>query len=95
MTELSLRSEVGRCLGLQGTISVRREVFGVHGFNDGMAGRSLRRQIDLMMRSPFIRVALVTIRPAQSNLGSDDLFQRDLDAANCSIVNAASIVLRA
>jgi hypothetical protein len=89
MAELSLRSVAATCLGLHGRLSVKRDVLGVHGFNNLGTGaeprspvRSLRRQLRLALHMPFVRLALVTVRPEGSDPAPVDGLQRDLDTAN-------------
>jgi hypothetical protein len=55
-------------------------MFGVYGTNN--VTRSLLRQIKLIQTEPFIRVAVVTIRPPGSTQGQYQNLQRDLDVAN-------------
>jgi hypothetical protein len=80
MATASVRSIAQTCLGRTPPLSLRRDVFGVYGANN--RNRSLRAQLDLIRRLPFVRLALVTVRPLGSTLGQDANVQRDLDAAN-------------
>lgn len=77
----SLRAIMQECLDVTGTFSVRRDVMGVYG-NDNPQNRSVRDQMDLIQNRPFVRVALVTVRPVGSALGQNGNLQRDLDNAN-------------
>ncbi|MEM7092001.1 MAG: hypothetical protein AAF567_03275 [Actinomycetota bacterium] len=76
----SVRDAATDCLGATTPLSLRRDVFGVYGDNNRT--RSLRDQLDLILNRPFVRLALVTVRPAGSALGQYVNLQRDLDAAN-------------
>jgi len=77
----SVRSIAETCLGRTGTLSVKRHVMGVYGA-DNPRDRSLRRQLNLIQNRPFVRVALVTIRPLNSTQGQIGTLQTDLDNAN-------------
>ncbi len=80
MATLSVRTIAASCLGRQPPVSLKRDVFGVYGSNP--QARSLRAQLDLAQTKPFIRVALVTVRPTGSTEGAYVNLQRDLDSAN-------------
>jgi|SRR6266508_912989 hypothetical protein len=80
MATLSVRSIASSCLDRQVPLSVKRQVFGVFGSNPQT--RSLRRQLGLIQTKPFIRVAVVTVRPTGSTAGPYANLQRDLDSAN-------------
>lgn len=77
----SLRAIMLNCLGRSGTISVRRHVLGVYGA-DNPQDRSVPGQLDRIQNRPFVRVALVTVRPVGSTAGQNGNLQRDLDNAN-------------
>lgn len=79
MPTVSVRSMAKR-LGRTGPVSVRRDVFGAYGVNPRV--RSLKIQCDLIENWPFVRIALVTVRPLGSAGGQYANLQRDLDAAN-------------
>jgi hypothetical protein len=79
MAAVSVRVMAGK-LGRTGPISVRRDVFGVYGTNARI--RSLKAQFNLIENVPFVRVALVTIRPQNSLDGQYVNLQRDVDNAN-------------
>jgi hypothetical protein len=81
MATLSVREIAHSCLGRDGDLSIREHVFGVHGIN-ASATRSLGDQLRLVRSAPFIRLAIVTIRPVGSTAGPDVRIQRDLDVAN-------------
>jgi hypothetical protein len=76
----NVRTRVADRLGKTGTISLKKDVFGVYG-NDNPQSRSLLGQLDLIDTTPFVRVAQVTV------VGDDIVTptprpQRDLDNAN-------------
>jgi hypothetical protein len=81
MATRSVRTIALTCLDRSPPISVRRHVLGVYDDNDNQV-RSLRRQLDLIEQTPFIRLVIVTVRPVGSTLGQYANLQRDLDAAN-------------
>jgi hypothetical protein len=80
MATLSVRTIAASCLGRQSPVSLRRHVFGIYGNN--AQSRSLRARLHLAQTKPFIRVALVTVRPIGSTQGAYVNLQRDLDSAN-------------
>ena len=80
MATVSVRAVADSCLDRRGTLSLKRDVFGVYGNNDQT--RSLREQLRLIQTAPFVRLAVVTLRPPGSTLGQYENLQRDLDAAN-------------
>lgn len=82
MATLRVRSIAATCLDRGPPLSLTRHVFGVYGTGPGSPSRSLRRQLDLIQHKPFIRLALVTVRPQGSMQGQYVNLQRDLDAAN-------------
>lgn len=77
----SLRNIMSTCLGKTGNLSILEDVMGVYG-TDNRQNRSMLAQLDLIQNRPFVRVALVTIRPVGSTLGQNGNLQRDLDNAN-------------
>jgi hypothetical protein len=81
MADKRVRSIVQDCLGKSGTLSLREDVMGVYG-NDNPTDRRLKAQLNLIENRPFVRVALVTIRPVGSTQGQNANLQRDLDNAN-------------
>lgn len=81
MATLSVREVASDCLGRSGALSLKKHIFGVYG-SDNPQDRSLLKQLDLIMNRPFVRVALVTIRPVSSASGPCVTLQRDLDNAN-------------
>lgn len=81
MATLSVRSIVDNCLGKSGQLSIRRDVMGVYG-NDNPQTRSLLERLRLIQSEPFLRLAVVTIRPPGSTQGQYQNLQRDLDVAN-------------
>lgn len=80
MATISVRAVATSCLGRQGDLSVKRDVFGVYGENDQI--RSLLKQLGLIRTKPFLRLAIVTVRPLGSTQGQYQNLQRDLDVAN-------------
>ncbi|MCB9761803.1 MAG: hypothetical protein H6739_18380 [Alphaproteobacteria bacterium] len=80
MATHSVRSIASGCLGRSGSLSLRRDVFGVYGTNGQT--RSLKTQLDRIRNLPFLRLGLVTVRPAGSTAGQYNNLQRDVDAAN-------------
>ena len=77
----SLRAVLENCLDRTGTLSVRRDVLGVYA-SDNPQNRSVLAQLDRIQNRPFVRVALVTVRPQGSVLGVWPNLQRDVDNAN-------------
>lgn len=77
----SVRAILQNCLGRGGRLSLLEDALGVYG-NDNVQDRSLRQRLDEIQNRPFVRVALVTIRPTGSALGQNANLQRDLDNAN-------------
>jgi hypothetical protein len=77
---VNVRTAVADRLGKSGTISLKKDVFGVYS-DDHPQSRSLLEQIDLIRNKPLVRVAQVTVTggdivtPAPRS-------QRDLDNAN-------------
>lgn len=80
MATVSVKSIVQLSLGKTPPLSVKRDVFGAYGKNS--RNRSLRTQLDLIRTRPFVRLALITIRPPGSMQGQDPNVQRDLDSVN-------------
>jgi hypothetical protein len=80
MAIMSVRAVADSCLGRRGALSVKRHVFGVYGTNNQT--RSLLKQLRLIRTQPFLRLAIVTIRPLGSTQGQYQNLQRDLDAVN-------------
>jgi hypothetical protein len=81
LATLSVRTIVNNCLGKAGPLSVKRDVLGVFG-DDNPQTRSLVQQLRLIQTEPFLRLAVVTIRPLGSTQGQYENLQRDLDVAN-------------
>src|SRR5215210_4381602 len=81
MATVSVRTIIRDCLGKAGPLSVKRDVLGVYG-NDNPQTRSLVQQLRLIQTEPFLRLAVVTIRPLGSTQGQYQNLQRDLDVAN-------------
>jgi hypothetical protein len=81
MATLSVKTIVNDCLGKAGPLSVQRDVLGVYG-DDNPQTRSLVQQLRLIQTAPFLRLAVVTIRPVGSTLGQSQNLQRDIDTAN-------------
>jgi hypothetical protein len=81
MATLSVRSVAATCLDRHGDLSLKRDVFGVYGTNPN-ANRSLVGQLGLIRTRPFLRLAIVTVRPLGSTQGAYQNLQRDLDVAN-------------
>jgi len=80
----SLRTVVQDCLGKGETgesISVREDVLGVYG-DDNPRARSVVERLDRIQTQPFVRIALVTVRPTSSPAEQNANLQRDLDTAN-------------
>jgi hypothetical protein len=78
----SIRSILANCLNkIGGTLSVRENVLGIYA-DDNSQDRSVREQLDHIQNRPFVRVALVTIRPQGSMAGVWPNLQRDVDNAN-------------
>jgi hypothetical protein len=80
MVTVSVRSIAESCLDRHGDLSLKRDIFGVYGTNN--VTRSLRKQVDLIQTKPFIRLAVVTVRPLGSTQGQYQNLQRDVDVAN-------------
>jgi hypothetical protein len=80
MTTINVRTAVADRLGKSGTVSLKKDVFGVYS-DDHPQSRSLLKQMDLIRNKPLVRVAQVTV------IGGDIATptprpQRDLDNAN-------------
>lgn len=80
MATVSVRAVAASCLDRTGTLSLKRHVFGVYGNNNST--RSLTAQLRLIRTRPFLRLAIVTVRPLGSTQGQYQNLQRDLDVAN-------------
>ena len=80
MATVSVRAVADSCLDRRGTLSLKRDVFGVYGSNN--QNRSLIEQLRRIQTAPFVRLAVVTLRPPGSTLGQYENLQRDLDVAN-------------
>jgi hypothetical protein len=80
MPTVSVRDVATACLDRQGTLSLKRHLFGVYGNNNQT--RSLAAQLQRIRTQPFLRLALVTVRPVGSMQGQYQNLQRDLDLAN-------------
>lgn len=81
MATLSVRSIAEECLGKSGPLSLKKDILSIYS-NDNPQTRSLQSQLDLIQNKPFIRIAIVTVRPIGSASGPDANLQRDLDSAN-------------
>ena len=81
MATLSVRTVVNNCIGKSGRLSIKQDVLGVYG-NDNPQTRSLLQQLRRIQTQPFLRLAVVTIRPLGSTQGQYQNLQRDLDVAN-------------
>lgn len=81
MATLSVKTIANNCLGKSAPLSLRRDIFGVYG-NDNPLSRSLKAQLNRIETKPFLRLAIVTVRPTGSTAGQYGNLQRDLDAAN-------------
>lgn len=77
----SLRSIAKNCLDRTGQLSVREDIMGVYA-QDNPQVRSLLAQLDRIQNYPFVRIALVTVRPTGSSAGVWANLQRDVDNAN-------------
>jgi hypothetical protein len=82
----SLRSIMEDCLNKSGTLSIREDVMGVYA-SDNPQNRSVLGQLDRIQNRPFVRIALVTVRPQGSPLGVWPNLQRDVDNANAIYQN--------
>jgi hypothetical protein len=81
LATLSVKTIANNCLGKTAPLSIREDILGVYG-NDNPQTRSLVQQLRLIQTAPFLRLAVVTIRPPGSTLGQYQNLQRDLDTAN-------------
>jgi hypothetical protein len=79
MTIVSVKAAAAQ-LGRFPPCSVKQDVFGVYGTNGRV--RSLKHQLDLIEKSPLVRIAVVTVRPFNSTDGQYANLQRDVDNAN-------------
>jgi hypothetical protein len=77
----NVRTAVANRLGKSGTLSLKKDVFGVYS-NDNPQSRSLLRQMELIETKPLVRVALVTVIDRANNNVPSSQPQRDLDNAN-------------
>jgi hypothetical protein len=77
----NLRSIVEQCLGKTGRFSVREDVLGVY-LDDNPQIRSVLAQLGRIQNQPFVRVALVTVRPQGLIAEAWPTLQRDIDNAN-------------
>jgi hypothetical protein len=77
----SLRSVADNCLNKTGTLSVREDILGVYA-PDNPQSRSVFAQLGRIQNRPFVRVALITVRPSGSTAGVWPNLQRDIDNAN-------------
>jgi hypothetical protein len=85
----SVRTSVSRRLGKSGTLSLKRDVFGIYS-NDNPQTRSLSSQMDLIDNKPLVRVAQVTVvggnivtptpRPQRDLDNANTIYQRELGA---------------
>jgi len=67
--------------GKTGRLSLLEDILGVYG-RDNTRKRSVLTQVDRVSNKPFVRVALVTVRPTNSSDGVAATLQQDLDLAN-------------
>jgi hypothetical protein len=81
MATLSVRTVVNNCIGKSGRLSIKQDVLGVYA-TDHPQTRSLLQQLRRIQTEPFLRLAVVTIRPPGSTQGQYENLQRDLDVAN-------------
>jgi hypothetical protein len=90
----NVRTAVANRLGKSGTLSLKKDVFGIFS-DDNPQRRSLLRQLELIETKPFVRVAQVKVigtldlgpgpgpgPPIRTVLSPSPLPQRDLDNAN-------------
>jgi hypothetical protein len=80
----NVRTAVANRLGKSGTLSLKKDVFGVYS-SENPQSRSLLHQMELIETKPLVRVALVTVTDTANPSGSvvpNSLPQRDLDNAN-------------
>jgi hypothetical protein len=75
----SVRSAVAGRLGKSGTLSVKKDVFGIYS-DDNPQARSLLKQLDLIANQPLVRVAQVIVTGGTTIPTPQP--QRDLDNAN-------------
>lgn len=87
---VSLRTVVQNCLDKSGSLSVREDVLGVYG-DDNPQDRSVLEQLDRIQNQPFIKIALVTVRPTGSTAEQDGNLQRDLDNTNLVYQNECGV----
>lgn len=80
MATLSIKAIATSCLGRTPPLSVKQHIFGVYGNNN--RNRSLKAQLNLIQNQPFVRLAIVTVRPIGSTQGQYVNLQRDLDLVN-------------
>lgn len=81
MADVSIRKTIATCFGRSGALSVVRDLLGVYGLNTITRPRirSVRERLNLLRTRPFVRVAVVTVRPEGSPLGDELELQRNLD----------------
>jgi hypothetical protein len=77
----SVKSILERCLNKTPPFSIKRHVLCVFG-GDNPQTRSLKERLNLIETRPFVRLALVTVRPQGSTLGQYGNIQRDFDIAD-------------
>ena len=78
----NVRTAVANRLGKSGTLSVKKDVFGVYSDVIPPQSRSLLRQMELIQTKPLVRVALVTVIDRANGVVPESQPQRDLDNAN-------------
>jgi hypothetical protein len=77
---VNVRTAVADRLGKSGTVSVKKDVFGIYS-DDNQQSRSLLTQMDLIQNKPLVRVAQVTVIGGTAVTPTPQP-QRDLDNAN-------------
>ena len=78
----NVRTAVANRLGKSGTLSLKKDVFGVYSNVIPPQSRSLLRQMELIQTKPLVRVVLVTVTDTAANNIPNSQPQRDLDNAN-------------
>jgi hypothetical protein len=76
----NVRTAVAGRLGKSGTLSVKKDVFGIYS-DDNPQNRSLLKQLDLIENKPLVRVAQVLVTGGATVIPTPRP-QRDLDNAN-------------
>jgi hypothetical protein len=85
----NVRTAVTDRLGKSGTVSLKKDVFGIYS-DDNPQSRSLLKQMDLIKNKPLVRVAQVTVvggavvtptpRPQRDLDNANEIYQRECDA---------------